>query len=656
MVYTAALDAELAASVRGFMRHFTVAEGDEYCKGKIAADEAGNPKPTAEGTDYEGWGFCVEVPQKMRLLSRLLRESWQFGGCGLQLDELTKQGKFLTNYLPLHNDSYQQAYSLDTWGSLTSLTSCCFTCCTDNELSLIHYFGESVAIYFTWMRQYTQQLVLPALIGIACGIMEEADFYPALVGACFAIFMVVWGVFWIRKWQRAEVRFAIKWGQHVEAASELVRDEYTYTSKRLIDVRSIYTLDFEYPMTMQKLPDGTMVELAFPASKRNFRRYCISYPLLALFAAAMVAALFFTEYYRFEHQDSNQVAIGASIVSTLITAIFSKLSAILIVLLNDYENCRTDSEYDDESTLKSFAFLFVSTYFSVFTIGVWPGVPSSVRIGQLKAQMVTQQVVMPFVGNIIELVVPKLVTSLKRRADTLGGYCTAICSYLCCCNCCCMCESCDYGAKKAVAPTNEREEQGHEIWKQAQRAPYVSTNADYCEVALQYGYALMFAAVFPWAGLAALANNVIESRVDAFKLLKEYQRPMARTAITIGAWNDIFWILSGLAIVTNTYFITIISHAPKEAKMAQNEAALMRDFAFLQYFLVLAVLVLGVIRGTQSPTARKAAIKTSLLQDRAIQEFVKRQLAMTPEELAASYDSANAAIAATEEQTRCCPC
>lgn len=66
---------------------------------------------------------------------------------------------------------------------------------------------------------------------------------------------------------------------------------------------------------------------------------------------------------------------------------------------------------------------------------------------------------------------------------------------------------------------------------------YEGTYDDYLEVFIQFGYVFLFSAVYPQAALWALFNNLIESRVDAFKLCRLYQRPIARRVKDTGAWQ-----------------------------------------------------------------------------------------------------------------------
>jgi hypothetical protein len=60
-----------------------------------------------------------------------------------------------------------------------------------------------------------------------------------------------------------------------------------------------------------------------------------------------------------------------------------------------------------------------------------------------------------------------------------------------------------------------------------------------------------FVAAFPLAPLCALLNNWLELRLDAYKLVTRYRRPVPKQQSGIGAWNDILGIITHLSVATN---------------------------------------------------------------------------------------------------------
>lgn len=81
---------------------------------------------------------------------------------------------------------------------------------------------------------------------------------------------------------------------------------------------------------------------------------------------------------------------------------------------------------------------------------------------------------------------------------------------------------------------------------------------DYAELAVQFGYITLFVVSFPLAPLLALANNYVEFRSDAFKLLTQMQRPVPRGAEDIGSWQAVFTTISCIAVVTNSALVSFV--------------------------------------------------------------------------------------------------
>lgn len=80
---------------------------------------------------------------------------------------------------------------------------------------------------------------------------------------------------------------------------------------------------------------------------------------------------------------------------------------------------------------------------------------------------------------------------------------------------------------------------------------YESTIDDYGEIILQFGYLVLFGVAFPPAAVVALLNNLVEGRVDAYKILVLSKRVNADDAANIGAWYTILEFLNMMAIFAN---------------------------------------------------------------------------------------------------------
>ena len=66
-------------------------------------------------------------------------------------------------------------------------------------------------------------------------------------------------------------------------------------------------------------------------------------------------------------------------------------------------------------------------------------------------------------------------------------------------------------------------------------------------------------AAFPLGPLFALINNMIEIRVDAYKFVVLYRRPLAQKVQDIGIWYLILESVVKLSVVVNVRFICFMS-------------------------------------------------------------------------------------------------
>ncbi|KAK2100640.1 Anoctamin-5 [Saguinus oedipus] len=82
---------------------------------------------------------------------------------------------------------------------------------------------------------------------------------------------------------------------------------------------------------------------------------------------------------------------------------------------------------------------------------------------------------------------------------------------------------------------------------------------EYLETVIQFGFVTLFVASFPLAPLLALVNNIVEIRVDAWKLTTQYRRTVASKAHSIGVWQDILYGMAVLSVATNAFIVAFTS-------------------------------------------------------------------------------------------------
>lgn len=83
---------------------------------------------------------------------------------------------------------------------------------------------------------------------------------------------------------------------------------------------------------------------------------------------------------------------------------------------------------------------------------------------------------------------------------------------------------------------------------------------EFNELAIQFGYVIMFSAAWPAAAFLALLNNLAEIRLDSIKILKITRRvPATAHATGIGAWRQVLLFLLYLGLATNLLILAYTS-------------------------------------------------------------------------------------------------
>eukprot|EP00300_Choanocystis_sp_HF-7_P015442 c19059_g1_i1.p1 GENE.c19059_g1_i1~~c19059_g1_i1.p1 ORF type:complete len:364 (+),score=110.63 c19059_g1_i1:464-1555(+) len=201
------------------------------------------------------------------------------------------------------------------------------------------------------------------------------------------------------------------------------------------------------------------------------------------------------------------------------------------VFLNNFENHATETMHEDALIAKSFVFQFVNSYISLFYIayikgrdikvfGFEAGSCRGTCFQELAMQLFTLVVFNQITGQIQEFVMPQLKTFIKY-------------------------------VRSKVKRTQKENVQLPPYLVELNLPEYEGTFTEYNEMAIQFGYVVMFAAAFPVASVAALINNWIEIRVDASKVLLLSRRPHYQGCEDIGTWQKVFEILGILSVINN---------------------------------------------------------------------------------------------------------
>uniref|UniRef100_A0A8D3CCZ6 Anoctamin n=1 Tax=Scophthalmus maximus TaxID=52904 RepID=A0A8D3CCZ6_SCOMX len=472
----------------------------------------------------------------------------------------------------------------------------------EQPLNLIRkYYGEKIGIYFAWLGFYTEMLLFAAIVGticfvygvltyddnewskeicgeiggkiVMCPLCDKKCGYWKLNTTCnsswqshlfdnvgtvfFAIFMGIWVTLFLEFWKRRQARLEYEW--------DLVDFE---EEQQQLQLRP----EYETKCTNRKLNRITQEMEPYLPVTSKCARLCLSGATVVLWISLIIACIIGVIAYRLavyaafasimkDSPTTNLQVVGPYITPQLATSVTAScINFVIIMILNlmyervavwitDMEIPKTHLEYENKLTVKMFLFQFVNYYSSCFYVaffkGKFVGYPGNYAYmfgkwsklrneecdpGGCLIELTTQLVIVmtgkQVWGNIQEALVPWLMNWWGSRK-----------------------------ARKHPESLYSRWEQDHDLQGFGQLGLFY----EYLEMVIQFGFITLFVASFPLAPLLALINNIIEVRVDAWKLTTQFRRPVAAKAHSIGAWEEILSGIAVLSVVTNAFIVAFTS-------------------------------------------------------------------------------------------------
>uniref|UniRef100_A0A915I863 Anoctamin n=1 Tax=Romanomermis culicivorax TaxID=13658 RepID=A0A915I863_ROMCU len=472
----------------------------------------------------------------------------------------------ISQILPLHNSDQlkrlRDKWLKETW-SPQPLDAIC------------DYFGEKIGMYFAWLSHYTKSLCAPAFFGLVFWLflMGDHQLSQDVCYVAFALFNIVWASIYLEWWKRVQAEYAYRWGT------------LGMESEFLAEPRPLHRGDLHIS------PITGRLEPYYPDWKRRMIRYFFSFPVTFL----CLLLFFFVMLFIFQVQEvTDKYFYESTIVLnwivfvpklSLAVAIFvaAELYSKFALWLNDLENYRTDDEYENHLINKTVLFQLISSFLPLFYIAFYIQDMDRLRV-QLAALLITRQVI----GNVQEAVVPYVIE--KYKLSRLAYRMTRTMSDK-------TLEKHVQAAKETkiltktdsveeVAGVDQRSDSpassmntviqrrksknsdrlalpefkvsGSQLCQaevESLLPKYTSPLDDYLEMFIQFGYVVLFSPVFPLAPLFCLINNVLEIKVDAFKLCDTMQRPFGKRVQNIGAWQTCMELMGVLAVIVNCILI-----------------------------------------------------------------------------------------------------
>eukprot|EP01135_Chromosphaera_perkinsii_P003221 Nk52_evm28s238 gene=Nk52_evmTU28s238 len=436
------------------------------------------------------------------------------------------------------------------------------------------YFGEKTAFYFAWMGHYVTWLIFPSFVGliylfyglgtyknvsyteeacdpsynmllcqttdekIAPDVMETLDEQCEGIQAstifdndftiAFSVFMAVWSIMFIASWKRYNSELAFYWDVQGMEKVDVDRVQYYGTVER-------------------KNPVTGKMEMRYPTGQRTLKYLCSFVTTLTLCTCVIIVMVSIIIYKLATIEDYSEAkrdheneegpliaAITGGILNLFAILILGVIYRKVAVVLNDWENHRTDAKYEDRLILKQFLFEFVNSYSSLFYIAFFKGKFTGTPLDPNKFFGYRAEACAPY-GCMGELSIQLGIIFTGKQAFRFVK--EVLVPFL--------------HRKWIIYRQGRPEEMKCEWEKDNCLLPYPGIFREYLDMCLQYGYIMLFTAAFPVAPLIAICTNILEIRIDASRYLKYTKRPAAMRAENIGRWQFIIELLNSASILTN---------------------------------------------------------------------------------------------------------
>jgi len=304
-----------------------------------------------------------------------------------------------------------------------------------------------------------------------------------------------------------------------------------------------------------------------------------------------------------DSSDAIMLGILVSTINAVVITMFNSFYSSIALSLTEFENHRTETQFQMSRTIKVFIFQFVTSYFTLFyaafgkitnskIMGIGPDIcmdnyfkdePNNKNdcMFELQYSVVVLFGCMIVVNNFFEIGYGIVKEFLFKCLLT---------------SCSCVCSETslqDFNRKHVLVLRKSK------LMQQYFLDRYVDTFDDFAELIIQFGYVTLFAVAFPLSPLLALTNNFfLERWLDRNKLLHWRSRPNLRGAQDMGTWMHIIEIMGFLTVTTNAGICVFTSGAFDMDYSASGRVFL---FLFIEHLIIILRVSIEYFAPDQSP-------------------------------------------------------
>jgi len=542
---------------------------------------------------HETDGTLFSELDKQRLVMSMISGRRERGGAEVDINFLYR-GRVLYKFFPLH-DASKQVYLWNEWVKKPWRMQ------PVNKIR--EYFGEKVGFYFGFMGYCIKWLMPVSVLGLAIFVLQQLQSKSlqrwAYVGsAAWSILMPLWATLFIEFWKRKSAARAVRWRMDTLDVAEPSKPSYTgharvglWWGKTWIDLEQVAKKD----------PSLARLNIYEAPSKRYWRIVLSSWPILLamIFLSLAVAAGFIILSALVSSQSQK---IGVSVLNGIVIVFLSIIYRGIARFLTERENHRTDTDAEDSLILKIFVFDFVNAFGTIFyqaflrynitwkTLGFMNNGTCRYLTGATKFNCVLSEIstllisvflVRIFFFQMLDFIIPYLYTKIR------------------------VCITRTRIKRKKKSTTESQ--------IQAKMSPFAGTLDEYSGMIMQFGYVTLFAAACPLGPAIALFSFIVETRTDAFKMLKLVQRAPAERAKDIGIYQSVLEFIGYVSIVSNVALIALADHPSPEDLAWRLSLVIIAQNLVVALKFIIAKLVPKIPESAHKLMAKRAFIKEELV-------------------------------------------
>lgn len=451
--------------------------------------------------------------------------------------------------------------------------------------SIEQYFGEKVAFYFAWLQHTAGHLVWLSIFGFIMFLLQVGSgSWDHPLRPFYSVMVMIWTFTVLINWKKRANYLAYRWGTLDYKEQETTRPEF----------KGDY---------MRDEVTGEWV-VTYPKWKR-WVKYSISFPLTLLFTAGSLVLILWVHanrdltLARYLDQKANPgsekfqfnfaisaigkeaaitdvqlsrehildptfwfITIGMPALLGLCQPLLNLLLMKLSLMLNDFENYRTESEYRTYLIIKVISFRFVCYfahlyYYAFVSVGSTQAIENGIlRVG---TGVFVYTTVAHWWQIFLQIYFPILIRKLrmyyrdKRLCEELRDLELDEEEVR---------EMASRGLRvnlkeRQVRLVNKRllvEQAQDDIWLEVM-LPEHNSFPEYIQAVVLFTYVSCFSAVLPITPLIVLFNYLVSMRLDAFKVCKGRRRPLAEKTGGIGIWEHVLHIVAVISVLTNCWMM-----------------------------------------------------------------------------------------------------